>query len=341
MPTVSVVVPVYNRAHLLGETLRALLAQTRPADEIIVIDDGSTDGSTDVARSFGTAVRVVETSNGGPARARNRGLAEAQGDFIQFMDSDDLPTPRFLASRLEAITGTGADIAYGPWIPAWIEGRRVAVDGFVRQTAAATPPLDAFLCGWVLFIPNALTRRTLLEDTGGYPDGLLTGEDLLLLFRLLRSTDRLAHTDRSLLLVRQHPEGQISACATLSAQRLVDELILTGAVRSALADGSSVPVVPSRAAVRAWERRRARAFALARRAGLIPPMEAGLPPGLPMRAAATAEGLVARVSGRFRYHRFGHRLGKHFHPSPIATEHVDEVRELGLDFVAMGPRDKI
>jgi hypothetical protein len=279
---------------------------------------------------------VVEVPNGGPARARNRGLIEARGEFIQFMDSDDLPTPQFIASRLRAMDAARADIAYGPWMPAWIDGDTATSDGLIRQNAAVSQPLDAFLRGWVLFIPNAMIRRTLLEDAGGYPEGIVTGEDMLLLFRMLRRTSRLTHTDRSLLLVRQHPEGQISASSTLAGRRIMDELILTGTVSSELSDGAPYPVVPSRAAVRAWARRRTRAFVLARRAKVVPPHEAGSAPGAMAVASAAAADVLTRLTARVRYQRFGHRLAPHFHPTAIRPDHVEEVRALGLDFLLSG-----
>jgi len=87
---ISVIVPVFNREIYLREALESILHQTRPADEIIVIDDGSTDRSADVARSFGQSVRCISQPNMGIGAARNAGLAAAQGNLIAFLDSDDL-----------------------------------------------------------------------------------------------------------------------------------------------------------------------------------------------------------------------------------------------------------
>src|SRR5579864_366780 len=87
---VSVIVPNYNRETLIGETISNLLAQTLPPSEIIVVDDGSTDKSVDVIRSFGDKIKLIQQSNQGPGAARNAGLRIATGDFIQFQDSDDL-----------------------------------------------------------------------------------------------------------------------------------------------------------------------------------------------------------------------------------------------------------
>jgi GT2 family glycosyltransferase len=166
---ISVIIPAYNRASLIGETLRSLLNQTVPAKEIIVVDDGSTDGTAEVveliaeeiedrrsaqlcmvptsrAKDIGNAlhhgarsgepealdsrpspldaaavpqIRVIRQQNAGPGAARNRGLAEATGEFIHFFDSDDIAAPNKHEVQLRALLETGADIAYG----AWVKGR--------------------------------------------------------------------------------------------------------------------------------------------------------------------------------------------------------------------------
>lgn len=97
MPSISVIIPVFNREKYLREALQTVFAQTRPADEIIVIDDGSTDGSAEVARSFGPRVQCISQENQGIGPARNTGLGVARGDLIAFLDSDDL----WLETKLE------------------------------------------------------------------------------------------------------------------------------------------------------------------------------------------------------------------------------------------------
>ena len=132
--SISVIIPAYNRAELIGETLRSLLNQTVPAKEIIVVDDGSTDGTGEaVEREFSVfreqfsashkpssvvkpSLRVIRQQNAGPGEARNRGLAEATGEFIHFFDSDDIASPNKHEVQLKALLETGADIAYGPWV---------------------------------------------------------------------------------------------------------------------------------------------------------------------------------------------------------------------------------
>lgn len=98
--TVSVIIPNYNYGRFLGEAIESVLAQTRPADEIIVVDDGSSDDSVEIARSFGSAVKVIVQKNGGVGAARNHGVREASGDIVAFLDSDDRWYPEKLERQL-------------------------------------------------------------------------------------------------------------------------------------------------------------------------------------------------------------------------------------------------
>lgn len=111
-PRISVIIPVYNGERYLAETIQSILAQTLLPLEIIVVDDGSTDGTAAIAQSFPTLVRYVYQPNQGVAYSLNRGIQLAQGDFLAFLDSDDLWLPEKLArqmavleadSRLEAV----------------------------------------------------------------------------------------------------------------------------------------------------------------------------------------------------------------------------------------------
>jgi glycosyltransferase involved in cell wall biosynthesis len=88
-PLISCIVPVYNGAHFLGEALDSILAQTYRRLEVIVVDDGSTDATPAVASEYGPLVSYVRQTHAGVASARNRGLAEASGDFVAFLDADD------------------------------------------------------------------------------------------------------------------------------------------------------------------------------------------------------------------------------------------------------------
>jgi glycosyltransferase involved in cell wall biosynthesis len=104
-PSISVIIPVYNAAPYLAEALRSVLAQTRSANEIIVVDDGSTDDSAAVAQGFVPQVKLIQQANLGAAAARNSGVRLAQGDLLAFLDADDLWFPDKLALQWEALHG--------------------------------------------------------------------------------------------------------------------------------------------------------------------------------------------------------------------------------------------
>lgn len=105
---VSIIIPCYNAAFWLPQTLESALAQTWPATEIIVVNDGSSDSSLAVAQSFATrGVRVVDQPNGGASAARNHGLRLAAGEFIQFLDADDLLAPDKIERQVRLLQARG------------------------------------------------------------------------------------------------------------------------------------------------------------------------------------------------------------------------------------------
>ena len=89
-PLVSVIIPAYNCQALVAEAIDSALSQDHPAVEVIVVNDGSTDATIEVLRGFGDRIRIVDQANGGPPRARNAGLSAARGDYIAFLDADDV-----------------------------------------------------------------------------------------------------------------------------------------------------------------------------------------------------------------------------------------------------------
>lgn len=113
-PLVSVVVPCYNAARFLDEALASVFAQGIDDLEVVLVDDGSTDGSAEIARRHGPRVRVHAQANAGIAAARNAGVARARGDWLAFLDADDVWTEGSLAARLAALAQPGiADGVFG------------------------------------------------------------------------------------------------------------------------------------------------------------------------------------------------------------------------------------
>ncbi len=110
---VSVLIPNYNYAKYVGAAIRSVQAQTLPAFEIIVIDNGSTDNSLEVLRAFGDTIRLVSQENRGQGGARNRGLQEARGEFIAFLDADDVWLPEKLEKQMKLFADPGVGLVYG------------------------------------------------------------------------------------------------------------------------------------------------------------------------------------------------------------------------------------
>jgi glycosyltransferase involved in cell wall biosynthesis len=115
-PTVSAIIPVYNGERFLAEAIASVLAQTHHAVETIVVDDGSTDGSAEVAKRFEPRVRYVHQGNGGPAAAMNRGVEAATGGMVAFLAADDRWSPSKLERQLERLEGAERTAACITWI---------------------------------------------------------------------------------------------------------------------------------------------------------------------------------------------------------------------------------
>jgi glycosyltransferase involved in cell wall biosynthesis len=113
-PLVTVIIGAYNAERYLGEAIESVLAQTYPDVELIVVDDGSTDRTGEIAESYGDRVRCIRQANGGMAASRNRAIPEARGDYLAFLDADDRFPPDKLASQLAVFeAGPELDVVYG------------------------------------------------------------------------------------------------------------------------------------------------------------------------------------------------------------------------------------
>ncbi|MDX2306656.1 MAG: glycosyltransferase [Hyphomicrobium sp.] len=330
LPSISVVIATYNRAHLIGATLDSFLRQSLPPNEIIVVDDGSTDETEAEIARFGSRVRYLKQSNRGPGAARNAGLAVASGEFIQFFDSDDLASRNLLSAKAAALIENGnfvGDMAYGPWLPVWIDGETCRHDGVVRQSRAVEgDPVAAFCRGWLVLIQNCLVRRSLLEACGGYPTDLRTSEDKLLLLRMLQRSPRVRFTDEPLLLLRQHPEGQISASSKNRLERARESVEFAVIALQELERRGA-----ERENIRRWRAHVALARAAASRSGLAPQSIAVFEPGLLDIARARISSFARRAELALSAHARGHRVHRTFAPGPVTPSTEALIRELGYE----------
>jgi glycosyltransferase involved in cell wall biosynthesis len=177
----SVVIPLYNKAAEIGRTVMSVLAQTLSACEVLVVDDGSTDGSADVVRGLtDPRVRLIQQANAGVAAARNRGIAEAVSEWVAFLDADDEWLPSHL-SNLDALHQRNPQAALLATAYSVVRGpnmrRRVSVP-LLRSL-----PTNFLKMHDGLLVPSgtAMTKRA-LEDVGGYRE--IFGEDVDIWFRL-------------------------------------------------------------------------------------------------------------------------------------------------------------
>ena len=161
LSAVTVVVPAYNAAGTIGETLAAILGQTLKPAEVIVVDDGSTDDTARVARDAGGTVRVITQPNAGPAAARNRGIVAATSPVVAFTDSDCRPTETWLADLL---TGFESDRVAG--VGGHVKGIGTnLISRYVDFTRILEPGLtdDGIVS---LVTANACFRRSVLLEVG-------------------------------------------------------------------------------------------------------------------------------------------------------------------------------
>ena len=207
-PRVTVLIPTYNRAPLLREAIESALAQDWPALEVLVVDDGSTDGTAAVLDSYGERIRTLrQPRNAGVAAARAAGLAAARGELIQFLDSDDLLLPQSVALKVAAFAARPqaglclSELRYEV-LETGEERRRRRFVPFGAPSCASRAP-EAALIGRFLMMPSCvMVPRHLALAVGGFDPRLRLHEDRLFYGRLgLAGTVCLA-LDRPLSRVR-------------------------------------------------------------------------------------------------------------------------------------------
>ena len=214
-PLVSVVIPVYEGARFISQTIASVLGQSWSNLEVIVVDDGSTDDSVARIRAFKDArLSLIETPNGGPCKARNLGWLRSRGDFIQFLDHDDLLHPRKIEIQMRRLLAEGIDcVTCGPW------------EGFDSSASDAqrTPEKlwrDDEPYPWVLsarsgdgIMPTGawLTPRAVLERAGGWNEDLPrnTDDDGELFSRVVLASRRVLFCPDAIFYYRNEGPGHL------------------------------------------------------------------------------------------------------------------------------------
>ncbi|MCB1122020.1 MAG: glycosyltransferase family 2 protein [Verrucomicrobiae bacterium] len=243
---ISAIIPAYNRENLLGMTVNCLLRQTRPPDEIIVVDDGSTDSTRQVAESFGNPVKVLSQKNSGPAAARNLGLAHAQGEMVLFFDSDDLLIPSSVESLMLSMENAGSDIAYGPWIKGAISAGSFVPENQVLQQQGLPQGGSLtywLLSAWSVISHTALFHRRILEKIGGFPEQFWGVEDQAVFLNSLLHGATVSFAPDSLVLYRTGNEGKLTGSGLNNAMRFKEWIsFLLYAREQSLEKGATDPL---------------------------------------------------------------------------------------------------
>ena len=194
-PLISVIVPVLNRAELVGEAIDSILEQDCAPLEIVVVDDGSNDGSADVAQTRGgRLVRCVRQEHKGVSAARNLGLEHARGDLIAFLDSDDLWTKGSLRARCDLLAQRPeAGIVFG----------RTLVRNTVTESRRFSKPRDEPLQNRAT-LGSILCRQTVFGEVGYFDESLEHAEDIDWMVRVQEAGIELVPLDATVLEYRIH-----------------------------------------------------------------------------------------------------------------------------------------
>jgi glycosyltransferase involved in cell wall biosynthesis len=174
-PLVSAIIPAYNSAAFLARAIRSALAQDYPNKQVIVVDDGSTDNTEEIAKSFGAEIIYVRQENAGPAAARNRGIKETRAEYIAFLDSDDEWLPGRLSKCIQPmIEDDSIGLTYCLSFVRRLDGREEIYGRIARET-----PLHRSM----IFQPRTQStpattcRRSILEQVGGFDRDLKRCQD--------------------------------------------------------------------------------------------------------------------------------------------------------------------
>src|SRR5215213_523896 len=199
-PTVSVVIPAYNSATYIGETLKSVLNQTFTSHEIIVINDGSpdTDEFERELQPYAATINYLKQENRGAAAARNTGLRAARGEYVAFLDADDRWFPNFLEEQIKFLKSANADFVYSD---ALLSGQSPLAGRTFMQVQPSRGPVttESLLAVKVTVLTSAvLTRRKPILEVGLFDEGIKRGHDFDLWFRLAKAGARFAYQSKVL-----------------------------------------------------------------------------------------------------------------------------------------------
>lgn len=230
---VSILIPCHNAAPWIAQTLESALAQTWPDREIIVVDDGSTDNSREIVSRFaGQGVRLIAQGQAGAATARNHAFRECRGDFIKFLDADDLLAPGMLSTQVRALAQRSGHIAYAEWARFTTSPATAVLRP--RPEWQDASGLEWLLAAWddgepMMQCGQYLLPRSLIERTGTWNEHLSLIDDFEFFTRVTLASDGVLFTPGVPLLYRSSIAGSLSARRSARAWHSAARSALLGA----------------------------------------------------------------------------------------------------------------
>jgi glycosyltransferase involved in cell wall biosynthesis len=220
-PLVSIVIPAYNRWPLVLDAAKSALAQDHEAVEVIVVDDGSTDGTAQLLRDARPDLRVIETENAERGAARNRGARESKGRFLSFLDSDDMLETWHVSQFAEQwhATGCKSEMFVGPYALWYPETDLRQPVPFLRPERQEM--LAAALRGTLWLFTTAFIPRERFFAVEGFPELRALGgsEDWIFLLRILSTDIPVRYLSRPGVIVREHGARSMDDDAAIAASR--------------------------------------------------------------------------------------------------------------------------
>jgi glycosyltransferase involved in cell wall biosynthesis len=224
---VSVILPTFNRARMVGQAIDSVLAQTYPHFELIVVDDGSTDDTPAMLRGYGDRIRVVRRDNGGVSAARNSGIRASGGELIALLDSDDYWLPEKLAHQVD-VFNRHPETTIGQTEEIWVRNG-VRVNPRQRHLKKAGMIFEDSLPLCLISPSAVMLRRTLLDAAGGFDESLPACEDYDLWLRI--TWNHPVHLiPKALVVKRGGHADQLSRTPELDKYRIraIEKILRTG-----------------------------------------------------------------------------------------------------------------
>lgn len=221
--TISAIIPTYNRASLVTRAIDSVLAQTRAVDEIIVVDDGSTDDTRAAIARYGTRVRYVYQKNAGLAASRNTGVRESRCEWVAFLDDDDEWVPEKIEKEANALAARpGSVLCYA-------QALRLFPDGYSECFVPA--PVHRLekdvLLGNPFTACSVLVRKDFFDLAGGFNPALRCAEDWEFAARMIALRQKFVAIDEPLVIVHETPNSMSKDPHSMLATELaiVDTLV--------------------------------------------------------------------------------------------------------------------